>query len=170
MAQFIDISLFKGFHYLAKNSISNETLEEFITQYEDVYLTELLEDKKADFIADCVEVGGLLVPQTEPYLTWYNPFFDNEAYFNEYRISKGIKQMLTGFVYAEFVGSENFVHTPVGFVFNKNENSDVLTPTQVRMIADSRYNDAVRTYNAIKRKINDNLCSVIYKEIKTVFS
>jgi hypothetical protein len=137
---------FVGKWKLAKSN--NDLIDEYIDEYEESYLIELLGKELSDlFVADLV--GG--VPQTQIYIDIFNPFSleINQAIAT----SKGIKKMLLGLVYFQYVRDNRVKQTMNGAVEQE---------TEVAAKSDNTFlyqyqNDAVRTYQAIQIYINDNL-------------
>lgn len=76
--------------------------------------------------------------------------------------SKGIKEMLLGFVYFEWFATHSVAVVLDGQRENESENSK--SASSLRANNEKRYNDAVKTYRAIQAYINDNLD--IYPEFK----
>lgn len=76
--------------------------------------------------------------------------------------SKGVKEMLLGFVYFEWFATHSVAVVLDGQRENESENSK--SASSLRANNEKRYNDAVKTYRAIQAYINDNLD--IYPEFK----
>lgn len=69
-------------------------------------------------------------------------------------ISDGMKEMLMGFIYFEYLKDSISVATPVGIVQPVGENSKV--PNTLHIQIYTRYNEAVRTFRAIQERIIAN--------------
>ena len=161
MSNIIQIEDFKGFHYIAVNPNCANMLQEYIDKYEDYYLCLLMGDTLKDDFIDDLSNG---VPQSQPYIDLYNKFCIEDIIFCRFYhmlydhdvskiISEGLKNALLGLVYYHFVTNNQYKNTLVGLVENSNENSKNLSPINVTMYADKRWNNAVQSFNAIAYKI-----------------
>lgn len=131
---------------LAKNN--NDNIEEYIEEYEEQYLIELLGKELFDlFEADLIDK----VPQTQIYIDIFAPFTEE---INQFSVSsKGMKKMLLGLIYFQYVRDNRIKQTMSGAVEQQTEVSVKSDNTFIYQ----RYNDGVRTYQAIQMFINDNL-------------
>jgi hypothetical protein len=142
---------FTGKYELSLTQYNTATIDAYITKYEKKYLLQLLgADLYALFVADLS--GG--VPVTAIYLDIFNAF--DIDINNRIESSNGIKEMLIGFIYYEYVRDRVQNQTPIGSAKPKNENSAVLELTHVVV---SRFNDSVVSYKAIQSYICDNSAS-----------
>ena len=113
-------------------------LQAYIEKYEKRYLVNLLGVKLyEDFIAN----------QTNPEFVFiYDPFeFD---YSRCVIISEGMKDMLSGFIYFEYLKDLTNQITPSGNVRPIGENSADVSTLYTMMY--NRYNESIRTYKAIQ--------------------
>lgn len=159
MAKIVNITDFVGFHYLAQSSIADPTLQYYVDRYEKQYLVSLLGE---DYTAFYSALDTNNPPIDADTLAWYDPFIATEScscsscYFR----SEGIKDMLTGLIFYHYAHDNQAKFSLTGVVFNNNENSVVATPEQAEAYILERYNEAVRTYNAIIRKRAGDTCCV----------
>lgn len=164
-ASIVNITDFVGFYLIPQGTFDNGELQNYCDMYEQRYLTELLGVELYDLlIADLV--GGL--PTDPLYLAWFNPFsYEPDFCYNCLLTSNGVKNMLLGFIYFEYMWSQIVPNNGNGFDVPTNENST--TPTLIASQSQilRRYNDAVVSYNAIKMRVNDTI-NVVTKEINTV--
>lgn len=136
----------------------SQKLTDYIERYEEIYLSELLGiNLFNDFKADLV--NG--VPQNANYLFICNAF----KYETDIRliISRGMKDMLTGFIYFEFMKDKVAQNTSVGMTKPKNENSSVVSAHNPIYL---RYNESVKTYKAIQDYIMLNLSNVKFEKFR----
>ena len=104
-----------------------------------------------EFVSDISVTTSL--PQSPNFTKVFNSF--EEEYLQHYIIqSKGIKDMMLGFIYFEYAKDLISQMTPYGNVKPESENS-VVSPTTYTMMY-NRYNESVRSYNAIQRYIYEN--------------
>jgi hypothetical protein len=159
---FVSISDFTGKYTLSKGMYDNAKLQDYIDRYEPRYLKELLGVELYNlFIADLN--GGIL--QSPNYVKIYEPLSEDYAlylyswqtYNTVHTIidSEGIKEMLKGFIYFEYLKDQWNQATPYGMVTQKAENSEVSNNVVSMMY--TRYNEAVRTFLAIQEYIGQNI-------------
>ena len=150
MGLLISNSDFIGKYKVSTNSFTASVLTDFTTQYETIYLKELLGKDLSDlFIADLTAQA----PTTPIYLTLYN-YLEVESY-NKMYVSQGMKDMMLGFIYYEFNRKDKIKQTINGAVVNQSELSREagFTENSITM----NYNDSVDYYKTIQMYINDNL-------------
>ena len=126
----------------------NDKIESYITTYEESYLRELLGINLFNlYKADVVNH----LPITASYLTITNPLFIEQ---NGYSIiSNGIKDMLLGFIFFEYVRGNKIKQSMSGSVVNSvdNSNNDF---TQEFLF--QRYNESIDIYKNIQTYIELN--------------
>lgn len=160
---------FTGYFKIVQDNRTAEILTAYIARCEQKYLVELFGFTLYElFIAD-LDVNG--VPQTERFETVYNqlyyaqtgeqPFYpiggadwscfsDNRPARVEPTLSKGIREMLKGFIYFEFVNEYSYEVAQTGVVTNANENSTELPGSKHVSLIESRYNDAANSFKVIR--------------------
>jgi hypothetical protein len=146
---FVDVSNFaSGFNKVAYNEQTIADLSSFITDKEDLILTELFGEEL--YSAFKVGVSGSVTK----YLKLKNPFIDQ---LQSCRViqSKGVAEMLAGFIYFDYSRFQATAPTVFGRVTPKGENSNVAT-FNVGLITE-KYSKALDTYEAIQLYILDNL-------------
>lgn len=150
MGLFVTISDFTGKFALSTGMYANTNIQSYIDRYEDIYLSELLGIKLYNqFIAD-LNISN--VPVTAKFTKIFNPF--KEEMDIRLIISKGMKDMLLGFIYFEYMKDSVTQTTPIGVVKQATENS---TPISAHTPIYLRYNESVKTYRAIQDYIMLNL-------------
>jgi hypothetical protein len=102
-----------------------------------------------------------VVDLVQIYEKLYNPFTFQDSCDRIWQ-SKGVKEMLLGFVYFEWFATHSVAVVLDGQRENESENSK--SASSLKANNEKRYNDAVKTYRAIQAYINDNLD--IYPEFK----
>lgn len=154
MAKIIQISDFVGKYAVSKNAFDIADLQHYIDKYEVKYIYDLLG----------VTLGNLLLadittPFALPTTVIYQDIFkainsDNASYFCNQIRSNGIKEMLLGFIYFEYVRTKSVVNTPTGSFTAQNEAS-VLADWSATEIY-TNYNEAIKSYKTIQNYININ--------------
>jgi len=120
-------------------------LQAYIDKYEPQYLKELFGvTLYNDFISDLTNQN---VPKSPNFLFFYNPF-SVDVYLFRMLISEGLKEMLLGFIYFEYVKDLSNTMTPFGNTISRSELSRQTTTLNTMMYA--RYNDSIKTFTAIR--------------------
>jgi hypothetical protein len=146
---------FTGVYALSSSLSSN--IDPFIAEYEKKYLRELLgAELYTLFEADVTSY----VPVTAKYLTIFNEINTDDYGFLLH--SDGMKKMLLGFLWYEFVVNTHQKHTDTGIVTNSNENSLITDFNKAYML----YNKSIDTFNAIQYYINQEFST--YPEYKGI--
>ena len=150
----LSIQDFTGKYQVSTGMFDQAKLQDYINRYEPRYLKELFGiTLYNDFQSDLLNN----VPQSPNFLVLFNPLSEdlgyNFYYFNgiyegvNQLDSEGIKEMLKGFIYFEYVKDLSNQITPIGLVKPDNENSTVANTLFSMMY--TRYNEAIRSYNSI---------------------
>jgi hypothetical protein len=146
---YVDVSNFaSGFNKIAFNEQTIVDLTSFINDKENFILTELFGE----------ELFGLfkagVIAETPKYLKLKNPFIDQ---LQSCRViqSKGVADMLAGFIYFDYSRFQATAPTVFGRVTPKGENSNVAS-FNMGLITE-KYSNALDTYEAIQLYILDNL-------------
>lgn len=149
---FVNVSDFTGKYELHTGMFDNAKLLDYISIYEQRYLVELFgAELYNDFVAD-LDISN--VPQSPNFQFVFNPFYENVLLHTIIQ-SEGIKQMLKGFIYFEYLKDTTNQITPNGVVVPSNENSQTASTLYTMMYA--RYNEAMRTFRAIQTHIAINI-------------
>lgn len=164
----VSTSDFKGIHQISQNCYSEGELESYILKYEKVYLQHLLGCELYELVIPEFDPGP---PTTPRFVAIFDPFCkDGSLKIHNYYwhrmnhsyhcpvqiISEGIKEMLLGFIYWEYMTNSKFVHHLDGVSVDQSENSREATNAEVGAWTDERYNDAIKTYQAIQWYICHN--------------
>jgi len=150
MAKFVSNADFIDKFELSTGLYSNTKIDEYIDRYEDIYLVELFGvELYNEFIAD---LDNNNVPQDVKFTKVFEPF--NEQIGFSLMMSRGIKDMLVGFIYFQYLRDLATQTTNVGVVKPQEQNSKVITAhTPIYL----KYNESVKTYNAIQEYILLNM-------------
>lgn len=138
-----------------------DTIDAYISEFEEKYLIELLGVElfklfKANVIANAPNKA----PSAGVYLTLYSAILEDSdnsfyAFYGNNTIrSRGLKAMLLGFVWFEYVIGTKFKHTGTGIVVDANEVSRDADFTEGYMY--QRYNESIKDFVAIQRYIAQN--------------
>lgn len=139
--------------YIGQYVISNSTIKELKIQacIDSVETTILCELFGVDF-KDIVLQG---VVDLDPiYEKLFNSFNYQDS-CDRIWVSKGVKEMLLGFVYFQWYATHQSSETINGMRNKESENSSQTTSIQAN--TEQRYNEAVKTYRAIQAYIVDHL-------------
>ncbi len=128
------------YSFAVPSAISND-LEQFITDNEESYLIDLL---GVDFYVAFKATLVSKVPVGAKWLAIYSAF--NTDYQRSIVKSKGMKEMLKGFIFFDFMRQIKYKNTTMGQVVNSADTSQNVSPGSLYKYL----NDAVATYNAIQ--------------------
>jgi len=156
MAKIVQISDFKGKYAVSQNAFDTVSLQSFIDKYEPKYLYDLLGVALGDLLLADIATP-FTVPTTLIYQTIFNTLNVDDAYVTQIR-SNGIKEMLVGLIYFEYIRTKNVVNTPVGSVTAQNEVSTIANWGTTDIY--TNYNESVNTYKTIQYYISIN--STVY--------
>jgi len=135
---------FTGTYRLAESIGLTALLQEYIDRYERYYIRQLLGATMGDdFIADKSS------PTQDPiYVVLEDAFaMDDNADVIE---SKGMVDMLVAMIFYHFISETQTNHTQSGIAKQAVETSGVLTPENAFRYAESRFNSALDTVDAIQ--------------------
>lgn len=130
-----------GKYTIAQGAPNAGQLDACITKYESKYLADLMGVELYTLFAATVSSH---VPVGARYLNIFNPF--QEQPYDCIIRSEGMKEMLKGFIYWEFVRDQPVKNTMNGNVIPQLENNEHAGPDAIY----ARYNEAIKTYRAIQ--------------------
>lgn len=142
---------YKGSVRISQNGLDKSILQDYLTEKESEYLRELLGCELYDlYVADSVDG----VPQNTPYTTIFNPLCLPSGDCKQGR-SRGIKDMLIGFMYFEYVRDQHQINSSIGVSKSIGVASELLNPdnTMVKRI----YNKSIIDYQVIQYYICQNI-------------
>ncbi len=147
MGVVIDTADFSTGKFKIPQSIHTD-LDSYITRYEASYLADLLgASLKTLFVANLTAQ----VPTSAIYLSLFNAFQTDDG--TCIRKSFGIKDMLCGFIWFEYMRDVHLKGSIVGQVKSVNENSEVVGAENYIY---QFYNESIQTYSAIQWYIDEN--------------
>jgi hypothetical protein len=142
---------FVGYYQIPKGCYVSGTLDDYISRFGTEALQELLGAEYTAYAADTDAAG---VPSDATYLTWYNPFVEENSCNGELDKSQGIKEMLIAYIFYYYMRDMGKNLTVNGLVTDVHENSEIFNVYNQEAYALERYNRATETFNAIYRKKN----------------
>ena len=152
MGFYINRDDFKGKFEIHQGMYDLNNIDFYIEKYELRYLVEMLGVELYNSYYADANAQPDHIPTDPLFKFIYEPFQYQDS-FQGYDIlySYGIKEMLLGFVYFEYQKDLITQNTLAGTVTQKSENSNGATITLY-----GKYNDAVKTYQAIQYYILKN--------------
>lgn len=150
MANILTISDFpKGKYELHTGMYDQQRLDEYITRYESRYLIELFGKELYDeFNADLILGGGT---PTEPRFVKVWDALSIDCPGGGVIHSEGIKELLKGVIYYEYVQDLVNQMSSIGNVVPVGENSEKSTTLYTTMYG--RYNEAIKSWRTIHYEI-----------------
>jgi len=139
---------------LGKNSIARNTYQEtqlqwYIDKYEKHYLLMMLGvEEYGKFIAD-LTAGA---PTSPEWVVVFEPL--TVTINRELVTTRGMKEMLKGFIYFHYVRDNLVKQTTTGNVRTSSENGENISNTSA--LTQSRFNDSVADFKNIQLYIHDN--------------
>lgn len=144
----VSIGDFVGKFELHTGIYDQSKLQAYIDKYEPIYLRELFgASLYNDFVSD---LDANNVPQSPNFLFFYNPFAE-DVYLYRTLVSEGLKDMVCGFVYFEYVKDLMNTMTPFGNTISRSELSRQTSTLNTLMY--NRYNESIKTFTAIRNYI-----------------
>ena len=157
MAKILQTTDFTGKYAISQNNFNTSDLQAFIDKYESIYVYDLLGVELGNLLLDDITTD-FTPPVTTKYATIFNVLSQDDPLVR----SNGIKEMLLGFVYFEFVRTQTVQNTLVGNVLNQNEVS--VNVDFANTVVYLNYNEAIRTYRGIQCYVLDKFTD--YPEFK----
>jgi hypothetical protein len=125
----------------------------FIERYESKYLAELLGVELFELFKE--DINPISKEPENPMLQ--NIYFPFLKQFNDnLEVSDGIKDMLLGFIFFEFVRQNKFKSTDGGVLVYKSQEGREITQSELHSFLRQYYNRSVLTYQAIQWWIMQN--------------
>ena len=166
MGKFIKLSDFTGYRSLPLDKKTEDIAAQYITDFENDYLICLLgADLYKEFLAD-YDSDPADQP-TEPRFTaiYGEILFDDSTCGIVH--SKGMKDMLVGFIYWEFM-RDNPIKKNIGGLFRNTQANSTMAKTSESNIYKA-YNESIDSYWAIQRYICLNPENYDYEEFNGQF-
>lgn len=149
MGLLITNAAFTGKFSVAHDTTSNTKIDAYIARYEEDYLRKLLGVTLFNLFKTNYQAGP---PPTGVYLTIFNAFAqDHSGCVIE---SKGMADMITGFLWWEYVKDLKRRINLSGISADKSENSREMTFDEADI--SSIYNESKKTWDAIQWYITQN--------------
>jgi len=152
MGKIVKTTDFVGKYSISQNSFNGSDLQAFIDKYEKVYLRDLLGLVLGDLLYADIAGSTFLPPVTARYTVIFNAIAQEINGCDV--VSNGIKEMLLGFIYFEFVKTQSVHNTTTGNVMAQNEVSVQVDWNSTEVY--NNYNEAINSYRAIQIYINEN--------------
>jgi len=152
MGKIVKTTDFVGKYKISQNGYAETDLQAFIDKYEKVYIRRLLGITLGDLFYADIAVSTFLPPVTARYTVLFNAIAQELNGCDV--ISNGVKEMLIGFIYWEYVRFTQTQNTLNGSVVQENE-----TAVQVDLASTpiyDNYNEAIDSYTAIQYYVNYN--------------
>ncbi len=155
---------FVGLFEQSVNEFTTPKEQAYIDEYEVDYLTCLLgASMYAEFIADLNPTPAVpaSVPVDAKFTVIFEPFATDDGNTNGLQhISKGMREMLKGFIMFEYARDNQFDFAITGATKNTFSNAETFQLNGTNAI--KNYNWAIETYQQIQWYIDDNPLDVDY--------
>ena len=155
MGFYVNSDDFTGKFAVSQGLYNTPNIDDYISRYELNYLKELFGVELYNLYYANANGQPNNVPTDARFLKVYNPFTEQSGInMWEMLISKGIKDMLIGFIYFEIMRDSITTATANGMQKQKNELSE-----SAYSVIYQRYNESVKTYQAIQKLMYYNFSS-----------
>ena len=161
------------FHRLSQSEFNKDSQQTLIDTNEKGYIARILGADLGQLFCDDLVDG---VPQTQRFIDIFDPFikqYENHhfglyPYLNEDCLfeSKGMKWILKGLIYYDFVSPQNINSTDVGMNTPEMENNRPVLSHDLIRVAEKRWNDAIESIEAVQKFICEN--SDVYPEYEGI--
>lgn len=141
----VSIGDFTGKFELHTGIYDQSKLQAYIDKYEPKYLRELFGVTLYNSFVSDLTIQN--VPKSPNFLFFYNAFAE-DVYLYRMLVSEGLKDMLCGFIYFEYVKDMMNTMTPFGNTIQRSELSRLTSTLNSLMY--NRYNESIRTFTAIR--------------------
>ncbi|HKZ36478.1 MAG TPA: hypothetical protein VJ184_02430 [Chryseolinea sp.] len=139
---------FDGFYGLAKSIDNNPLLQEYIDRFEESYIKRILGVELGQLFIDDIKGEDSDSASIESrFQIILDPFQKQDGSIYE---SKGMKKILAGLIYSEFVEDNQIFHSQSGATTNRAEVSDVLNPVTAAEFAATKWNSSVISIMAVQ--------------------
>lgn len=146
---YIQPSDFVGKWEIHQGMYSSQNLVDYINRYTPIYMSELLGAELYKRYLNDQGQSPCFIKINEPFVEDLTPFLINKFGFNNgLLVSDGVKDMLLGFLYFEIMKDSMTQGTIYGEVIQRGEVSN--KTTSLSTLIYNRYNEAIRTFNAIQ--------------------
>ncbi len=167
---------FEGFYNVSHNCYDVRDLELFIEEFEPEYLCKVLGKVLSDALNNELEANGGVLPPLSRFIPLFQPLClgcsTQKCCCSKKKPSDGwsigLKKVLLGLLYYDYVIQQKHQNTVTGTVNSNNETSNLVSNlTQVRL-AEQRWNRSVLSIDAIQKYIQDN--PTLYPEVSNYCS
>lgn len=144
----------EGKYSIARNNFTEDNLQSYIDTYEPEIIKKMLGATLGGLFIANVN-GTTHLPTDARFLALYNAFITDDMNAQLIYESKGIKEMVKGYVFFKYNQDSTIQNTMSGSVESTVENAQVLSLLKANI--QDKYNAAIDTYNAIQWYISQNL-------------
>lgn len=144
------LSDFNGFYGLAQSIDNDPVLQDYIDRFEESYIKRILGIELGQlFIDDITGVDSDSSAIEDRFQAILDKFIKQNKGCSNME-SKGMKAVLAGLIYSEFVEDNQIFHSQSGATMNQAEVSDVLSPVTAAEFASTKWNSSVISIRAIQ--------------------
>lgn len=146
----LELSDFDGFYGLAQSNNNKKLLQEYIDRFEESFIKRILGVELGQlFIDDITGVDSDSSAIDARFQVILDKFIKQEKGSSNME-SKGMKAVLAGLVYSEYVEDNQLLHSQSGVIINQTETSDVVNPVIAAEFAATKWNSSVVSIQAIQ--------------------
>jgi len=146
----LELSDFDNFYGIAQSIQQNPKLQAYIDRFEESYIKRILGVELGQkFIDDIKGDDSDSSALEDRFLAILEPFIKQDSCKHIHE-SKGMKAILAGLIYSEFVEDDQLKNSQSGVIINQSETSDVASVGNAFEFASAKWNSSVISIHAIQ--------------------
>lgn len=146
----LELSDFNGFYTLAKSIDSDPILQSYIDRFEESFIKRILGVELGQLFIDDVQGVDSDSASIEPrFQALIDAFIKQDGCGTIYE-SKGMKDLLAGLVYSEYIVDTQVKHTQSGATLNQSEVSNTASPYEAANFGEQKWNQSLLSIQAIQ--------------------
>lgn len=148
---------FSGYYSLAQSVNTKPVIQNYIDRLEAQFIKRILGVELGElFIADVQGLDSDSSAIEDRFQVLIDPFSkqvkrgDFGGWSNNIYESKGMKSILLGMIYSEYVSNEQVQHSQGGMINSQVETANAATPAEADRIGEVKWNDSLLSIIAIQ--------------------
>ncbi len=147
----LELSDFNTYYRLAQSSNTDPVLQSYIDRFEESYIKRILGVELGQKFIDDIQGNDEDSDEIEPrFQAILDPFIKQRCGNGSIYESKGMKAILAGLIYSEYVEDDAIKHAQAGTISNQAEVSNVATPAEAMQFGEEKWNSSVISLHAVQ--------------------
>lgn len=156
---------FEGFYNIAQDCYSIKDLELYIEQFEPEYLCKILGKDLSEALINELETNGGVLPPSSRFVILFEPMCLGcnavscccKKKSADVGYSIGLKKILLGLIYYDYVTQQKHKNTITGIVNAQNDTSNTASNQTITRLSEQRWNKSVTSIEALQIYLADNI-------------